>query len=424
MKLLNLRLIDGAGNIKERVDLELEDASGRISRISRAGEHATTDSPDNPAMQDALDLAGMTATPGLFNCHIHIMMDGGANPNATVAANPVVYQTLQAAKRGQAMLEAGITTARDLGGVQFAEMSLRQAFAEGWLPGPRLLVSGPVLTMTGGHGNFIGTEVDGPDEARKAARFNIKQGADCIKMMASGGVMTPGVDPNSPSLTEEELRAGFEEAIKAGKLTASHAQAAEGIKNALRAGVRTIEHGIFMDEEGIRLLLERGAYIVPTLAAPYQIARYGVANGVPKYMVEKSERIMEAHLRNIAAAWKAGVKIACGSDAGTPFNAHNDLVTELTMMQQIGMSAMEAIRAATSVAAEAMMLEQQVGTLAPGQFADIIVLANDPLADLAAFGQPELVFKAGKLVFDRSATRNQGAALPVMEHSQPQDHFC
>ncbi len=423
MKLLNLRLIDGVGNIQERVDVEIE--GNRISRISPAGEHAGNSS-ENPAMQDALDLTGRTITPGLFNCHVHMLLDGSANPNATVAKEPAFYQTLQAAKRGEAMLQAGITTARDLGGLQFAEMSIKRAFAEGWMLGPRLLVSGPVLTMTGGHGNFIGTEVDGADEARKAARYNIKMGADCIKMMATGGVMTPGVDPNNTALTEDEMRAGFGEANKAGKLTASHAQGAEGIKNALRAGVRTIEHGIFLDEEGIELMLKNGAYLVPTLAAPKQISVYGIANGVPRYMVEKSERVMEAHLRNTGAAWKAGVKIACGSDAGTPFNPHTDLLTEMLMQQEIGMSAMEVISSATSVAAEAMKLEQEVGTLASGKIADIIVLAGDPLTDLKVFGQPVMVFKEGKLVFSAnpSALSPQTAPLPVMEHSHPQDHFC
>ncbi len=422
MKLLNLRLIDGIGNLKERVDVEIED--GRISSITASAEHAAP-STENPAMADVLDMQGMTATPGLFNCHIHILLDGSANPNATAANEPVTYQLLQAVKRAQAMLEAGITTTRDLGGIQFAEMSLRRAIAEGWLPGPRLLVSGPVLTMTGGHGNFIGTEVDGPDEARKAARLNIKMGVDCIKMMATGGVMTPGVDPNSTSLTEEELRAGFEEANKAGKLTASHAQGAAGIKNALRAGVRTIEHGIFLDEEGIGLMLQNGAYLVPTLAAPRQIALNGIAHGVPKYMVDKSERVMEAHMRNTAAAWKAGVKIACGSDAGTPFNSHSDLVTEMSLLEQIGMHPMEVISSATSVAAQAMKLDNQVGTLAPGQIADIIVLAGDPLADLSAFSQPMLVFKEGKLMFSRAVPGTVATApLPIAEHSQPQDHFC
>jgi imidazolonepropionase-like amidohydrolase len=421
MKLLNVRLIDGAGNLRERVDLEIE--GDRISRISESGEHASSGA-ENPAMQDTFDLKGQTVTPGLFNCHIHIFADASGDPAKQIYNEPIAYQVLQAARRGQAMLEKGITTVRDLGGVQFAEMSVKRAFAEGWLPGPRMLVSGPVLTMTGGHGNFIGVEVDGEDEARKAARQNIKAGADCIKMMATGGVMTPGVDPNNTSLSEAELRAGFEEAIKAGKLTATHAMGADGIKNALRAGVRTVEHGVFLDEEGIRLMIEGGCYLVPTLAAPKQIAVHGIEKGVPKFMVDKSNRIVETHLRTAATAWKAGVKFACGSDAGTPYNPHEDLLTEMTMMHEIGMSAMDVITSATSVAAEAMRLDHEVGTLAPGKIADIIVLAGDPLSDLKIFDRPALVFKEGRLVFNRAAGAPQTTPIPVVEPTHPQGHFC
>ena len=424
MKLLNVRVIDD-GKVQERVNLEIE--GDHIATVTTAGEVAQADST-NPALADALDLSGYTVMPGLINLHIHIMLDAGNNPEASMKA-PLPFLTLQAAQRAHAMLRAGITTARDLGGYHFAEMSLRRAINEGWLPGPRLLVSGPVLTMTGGHGHDLGTEVDGEDEARKAARYNIKMGADCIKMMATGGVMTAGVDPNSTQLSEAELRAGFEEAHKAGKLSASHAQGTAGIKNAIRAGVRTIEHGIFLDDEAVEMMAERGVFLSATLAAPKMIVVFGEAAGVPKFMVDKSRAVMEAHLKSFERAKRAGVLIGCGSDAGTPFNPHHDLVTELQLMTEGGMSAPEALRAATLVSAQALKLDQLIGTLTPGKQADLLVVEGDPLSDFEKLRQPSLVFKAGQLVARHGGQADDKlevkiAGAPSLMHAQPQDHWC
>jgi imidazolonepropionase-like amidohydrolase len=425
MKLLNVRLIDN-GAVQERVDLEIEGT--QIKAVTPTGEHAAANG-NNPAMTDSLDLAGKTVIPGLINLHIHIMMDAGNNPEAGLG-QPVAYLVLQAARRAQAMLEAGITTARDLGGYEYAEMSLKKAINEGWLPGSRLLTSGKVLTMTGGHGHFFGQEVDGEDEARKYARYNIKMGADCIKMMATGGVMTAGVDPNNTQLSEAEMRAGFQEAINAGKLTASHAQGTSGIKNAVRAGVRTLEHGIFLDEEAINLMLEHGTYLSATLAAPKMIVAFGEAAGVPKDMVDKSRRVMERHLKSFSDAFRAGVKIGCGSDAGTPFNPHTDLTTEIQLMVECGMTPLQALRAATRTSAEALRLDDRLGTLESGKLADLVVLDGDPLSDLETLRQPLLVFKEGKLAFKRPGTFGDSGpqparpAAPVTEHAHPQDHFC
>lgn len=425
MKLLNVRLIDD-GKISDRVDIEIE--GEKVSAITPSAEHAAVIA-ENPAMSDTYDLQGLTALPGLINLHIHLLMDAGNNPELSLL-EPLPYLALQGAKRMQAMLEAGITTVRDLGGRDYVEMSVKRAFNEGWLPGPRLLVSGKVLTMTGGHGFFIGTEVDGEDEVRKAARYNIKMGADCIKMMATGGVMTAGVDPNNTQLSEVELRAGFEEALKAGKLTASHAQGTAGIKNAIRAGVRTLEHGIFLDDEAIQMMLERNVYLSATLSAPKMIAAFGEAAGVPKFMVDKSKRVMETHMNSFRNAYRAGVKIGCGSDAGTPFNPHTDLVTEMQLMQEGGMTTLEILRAATYMSAEALKLEQEIGTLTPGKFADILVVEGDPQADLEVLRQPALVLKSGKVGFKKpgwggdTGPQVYRSAPPKAEHTHPQDHTC
>jgi imidazolonepropionase-like amidohydrolase len=423
LKLLNVNLLDGVSDVREHVDVEIE--AGSLKSISASSEHAAI-SAENPAMTEVFDLAGKTLLPGLFDCHVHIMFDASNNPQHTVTTEPLVYQSLQAAKRGEIFLQHGVTTVRDLGGVEYSEMSLKRAFNEGWLAGPRLLVSGKCITMTGGHGWWFGQEVDGVDEARKAARHNIKMGADNIKMMATGGVMTPGVDPRHSQLSEAELRAGFEEAHNAGKLSATHAQGTTGIKNAVRAGVRTVEHGVFMDDEAINLMLERGTYFSMTLAAPKMIYEYGEAAGVPKFMVDKSAWVMEAHLKSAAAAYKAGVKIVCGTDAGTPFNKHGESVlVELQMMQQIGMSVLDIIRAATSMSAEAMGLASAVGTLQPGKLADLLVVDSNPLQDLNTLATPRLVFKEGKLMLNRLVELGlQTNALPSTIHADAQTHFC
>jgi imidazolonepropionase-like amidohydrolase len=296
------------------------------------------------------------------------------------------------------MLQAGITTARDLGGGAYAEFSVRDLIKRGEIPGPRLLCAGKVITMTGGHGWPIGRESDGPDEVRKAVREQLKAGADVIKLMATGGVLTPGVEPGSSQLEEEELRAGITEAHKASRRTATHAQGTAGVKAALRAGIDTVEHGIYLDDEAVAWMLERGVVFVPTLAAPYQIVLAGRERGVPQYAIDKSKQVSEAHFRSFRLAHDAGVIIAAGNDGGTPFNPCDDLITELRLMIEAGMPALAALRTAGWGSARALGLENEVGTLAPGQWADLVVLDGDPLADITALGRVWRVIQRGKIV--------------------------
>src|ERR1043165_7269467 len=266
--LTNGRLIDGTGaQPKDGVALVIR--GGRIAEVrdGRAGIDI--------GEVEAIDLEGRTLLPGLINAHMHIMMDAGPDTFGYLRRNDLASLVLQAAKTGERMLRAGITTARDLGGYEYAELALRKAFASGEYAGPRLLCAGKVITMTGGHGWDIGIESDGPDEVRKAARQNLKRGVDCLKCMATGGVLTPGVEPGAQQLGEDEMRAGIEEARKVGKRTATHAQGTEGIEAALRAGIDTVEHGIYLDEEAIEMMLARNVVFVPTLAAPYQIVQAG-----------------------------------------------------------------------------------------------------------------------------------------------------
>jgi imidazolonepropionase-like amidohydrolase len=261
-----------------------------------------------------------------------------------------------------------------------------------------MLVSGKVLCMTGGHGYFMGREVDGPEEVRKGAREQLKAGADVIKVMATGGVMTPGIEPGSEQLTYAELQAAIEEAQKAGKLTATHAQGTTGIKNAVRAGIDSVEHGFYLDSEAIGMMLEQETFFVPTLAALYHIIEGGLESGIPAFVVEKAKRASDAQLESVQRAYAAGVQIAAGNDGGTPFNSADNLVSELEQLVAACLSPAEALEAAHATAAKLLRMADRIGTVEPGKLADLVVLDADPLADISAVRQVHMVFKAGQQV--------------------------
>jgi imidazolonepropionase-like amidohydrolase len=398
--LSNGRLIDGTGSQpKENATVTIE--NGRITSVTQDAEDLHNLKSKS---QNHIDLEGRTLLPGLINSHVHIMMDAGPDPLKSLKPDDLAAIVLKGARRGEQMLQAGITTARDLGGFEYGELALRDAFAAGDLPGPRLLCAGKLITMTGGHGWDIGYEVDGPDEVRKAVRRNIKRGVNCIKMMATGGVLTPGVEPGASQLSEAEMRAGVEEARNVGIRTASHAQGTEGIKNAIRAGIDTIEHGIFLDEEAIEMMVQRGVVFVPTLAAPYQIVEAGEARGIPAYALEKSRRVIDAHRKSFEWAVSAGVTIAAGNDGGTPFNPVHDLVTEIRLMAEGGLKPLGAIRAATHGSARALGLSEQTGTIQQGKWADCLILEKgaDPLEDISALSQVSMVIKRGKIIIQKN----------------------
>ncbi|WP_408006985.1 amidohydrolase family protein [Pseudalkalibacillus sp. A8] len=220
--------------------------------------------------------------------------------------------------------------------------------------------------------------------------------------MATGGVMTPGVDPNSQQLDEDELRCACTEATNAGKTTAAHAQGMEGIKNAIRAGITTVEHGIYLDDEAIDMMLERGTFLVPTLAAPFNIVEHGLEAGIPAHAVQKSERVMEDHQKSFYKAYQKGVKIAAGTDAGTPFNRHGDFVTELELMAKNGMNHYDVLRSATKIAAEAMKLDDKTGTVEAGKVADLLLVPGNPLDDISVLRKVAKVFKEGQCYFSNN----------------------
>ncbi len=343
------------------------------------------------------DYSAACVTPGLVNAHAHLEMSGEPDLMTFYATTTQNERVLHAVENACKALRAGVTTIRDLGSSCGVSPSVRDAVDAGRIPGPRMRAVASPIVMTGGHGWPIAREVDSPDDARRAVREQMKIGADAIKLMATGGVMTKGAVPGNAQLTFEELEAAIAEAHRHGLRCASHAIGTQGIKNALRAGIDSIEHGHMVDDEGIALFKERGAYLVPTLAAPTCIVAHIEGGGQPQYVVDKARYVNEAMLRNVKRAYDAGVKIAGGSDAGTPFNYHDAYASEVELMHTLlGMSAQEALVAATSTAAELIGLHR--GVLAPGEVADMLLLKRDVGSDVRALRDVEKVFKGGACV--------------------------
>ena len=337
------------------------------------------------------DLSGKAILPGLIDCHVHLCMDGSSDSMTSLMKEPIALNSIKAARHARLTLEAGITTVRDMGGRDYVDLSLRNAIRGKVVQGPRMLCSGKMVCMTGGYGWQYSQEADGPEGVRKAVREQIKAGADVIKMMATGGILTRGGDGRAAQLTLEELQAGVEEARKAGRRTATHCQGNEGIKNSLLAGIHSIEHGIFLDDEAAALMLERKAFLVPTLSPPHRILRGGVNAGISSFVVAKARSAMKDHHDSIVKAYKAKIPIAMGTDAGTPFNPHGENLGELELLSTVGMSPMEAILSATKTASEALGLEKEIGTLERGKLADLIVVDGDPLEGIRLLQEKEKV---------------------------------
>ena len=374
-------IIDGRGGLLDRGFVIVE--KNRIAKVGKGTD------PGEKNGHEVVDLEGRTILPGMIDCHVHLCLDGSPDPTRSLQSEPDSLLTLRAAKNAHLTLLAGVTTVRDLGARNHVDISLREAINVGMAAGPRVACAGQLICMTGGQGWPFGREADGADEVRKAVREQLKAGVNLIKLMATGGVLTPGVEAGAPQLTYEELKAGVEEAHKAGRKTASHAQGKEGIKNSLRAGMDTIEHGIDIDDEAIDLFQEKKAALVPTLCAPFHILEKGAKSGIPEFIIEKTRRVGATHLESAQKAYRAGVTISMGTDAGTPFNMHGENLKELELMVQLGFTAMEAIIAATRTAAEILGLGGQIGTIEKGKLADLIIVEGNPLQDITVLQKKE-----------------------------------
>jgi imidazolonepropionase-like amidohydrolase len=347
-----------------------------------------------------VDGSGCTLLPGLINCHVHLCNDGVANLFEQVRNDSITIATIRGVLNAEITLRAGITTVRDCGAANDIVVELAKAIDQDMIPGPAIKAAGRVITMTGGHGHFIGREADGVDGVRTATRAEIKAGAHFIKAMATGGVLTPGVDPTQTAFQVEELEAVAQEAHKAGRRTACHAIGNAGIKNALRAGIDSIEHGFYLDDEAINLFLQKGAFLVPTLIAVEQIIENGEGRGIPDWVVKKAAAEAQHHQASFAAAVKSGMKIAAGTDAGTPFNPHGDLNLEIALMVKFGLDPMQALVAATRNAAENLALLDSVGTIEVNKQADLMMVRGNPLADVAALRDVVFVAKRGTVYRD------------------------
>jgi imidazolonepropionase-like amidohydrolase len=370
--LRNARLLDGTGAPpRALVDVVLE--GGKIAHVG---------GPFPDGASEVVDLQRRTLMPGLIDCHVHLTFSGEAQEVERAATVPVPDLAWTAAANARETLEGGVTTVRDVGARAGVAIRLREAIAAGRVPGPRMRAAGAIICMTGGHGWFIGREADGPDDVRRAVREQLKAGADCIKFTATGGGMTPGVDPRASSFTDVELAAGVDEAHKAFRRAIAHAQGNAGIKTAVRAGIDSVEHGVYLDDEVIEQMRQRGTFLVPTLVAPAMIARHGTSAGIPEYVVTKAAGVLEAHRESFRKAVRAGVRITMGTDAGTPFNRHGANAQELALMVEGGLSPADAIVAATRSAAELLDLVEVTGTVEPGKAADLLIVDGDPLADI------------------------------------------
>ena len=380
-------VFDGAGTLLPDHGVLVE--AGKVARVAPSAEF-------QGYTGDRFDTTGGTVLPGLIDCHVHLVFGAEANPRPVLGQLTAGQVTLRALENAQRSLRGGITAVRDCGGKDYLEFAVRDAINRGIFQGPSIRAVGRMICMTGGHGNYVGRVADGKDEVIKAVREQIHAGCDQIKIMATGGVMTPGVNPEDAHYSLEEISAGIAEGKRFHKKSASHAQGSEGILNAVLGGVDSIEHGIFMDERCLEEMVKRGTALVPTLAALNNILA-NATKGVPDYVVEKSSRIAERHRRSVRMFHEAGGKLAMGTDAGTPFNAHGANAMELEFLTEVGVPAAQALVSATRNAAELLSLPDQ-GRVAAGSAADLLVVDGDPTQDITRASRTEhhrAVFKGG-----------------------------
>jgi imidazolonepropionase-like amidohydrolase len=362
----------------------------RDGRIEAVGTAAALGSESG---EEVMEFPEGTLLPGLIDCHEHLNgHDQYAIGDRSVDASDVMM-ALVATSHTRRLIDSGITTARIIGSQGQIDLTVRRAIREGYVEGPRLFCAGQNLIMTGGHGQAAGIEVDGPDEARKAARKQIKAGADFIKMMASGGVgiTREGEEPSQPELTVAEMAAAIEAAHAAGLRTAAHADGVPGIRNALEAGIDCIEHGIYLGPEEARIMAEHGVALVPTLSTMQGIYEHGIEYGMPESWIPIARDILEPHRQSFQAALDAGVLFATGTDG------FGEMVDEMKLFTTFGLSPYRAIQAATRDAARVVSPRPNFGVLAPGKSADVIAVAGDPLESLDQLRQVRLVMLEGKI---------------------------
>ena len=381
------RLLDGTGTPA------VPDAALLVSggRVAYAGPAAGL--PEGAGQAPALDFPGATLLPGLVDAHVHLVASGGPDLAADVPGTEA-ERMLAAVVNARRQLEAGVTLVRDLGSPGAEAVLVGRAVEAGTIPGPRVVASGPAITMTGGHIPYLGRVTDGVEAMRAAVRANLALGARCIKVVATGGVLTQGVDPREPAYTQAELDALVDEAHRLGLTVAAHAIGEGGVAAALRAGVDSVEHGMFLDQRAVELFLETGARLSATFLAPH-----GILGGpsVPAWIKDRARPAAEAQARSFRAAVSAGVPAVAGTDAGTPDNPHGGVAREVAFMAEAGLDTLLAVKAATGEAADLLGVADR-GALRQGAAADVLVAGGDVAADLGALQRPVAVFQDGRRV--------------------------
>ncbi len=390
--------LPGASVLVENNKIIAVAASGKPLQVALDAEH--------------IDAGGSFILPGFIDAHVHVMFQIGKLEEAL--STPFSMKFYQAIGHLRRTLDAGITSVRDAGG---ADLGVKTAVAQGLIAGPRLQISTAALGITGGHtdglhpsGETVGffsaypgmpdSICDGIEDVRKKVREVLRAGADVVKICATGGVLSPTDHPEFTQFSPEELQVIVQEAAyRRGIKVMAHAQGAEGIKQAVRAGIHSIEHGIFLDDEAIELMLEHGTFLVPTLLAPIAVLEAGEAGGMPEYGLQKSREVIDSHRQSIRRAHEAGVKIAMGTDAGVM--PHGTNLRELGLLVEAGLSPMDAIVASTKTAAECLGWDDHLGTLAVGKTADIVISKIDPLNDINSLADNDniwMVMQDGKRV--------------------------
>lgn len=389
MLLKNASIIVGDGRYLEHAGIRIEGAWIRkIAQHIEATPH-----------EAVIDLSQKTVLPGLMDAHVHLMFSGGPDPEEIQKySDPLL--TLLAAANAYKTLQAGFTTVRDTGARGFIDIALRTAIEQGIIQGPRLFVSGHFICMTGGHGSRFGArQADGIAECRKAAREQIRAGVDVVKVMATGGVLTRGTEPGTAQLSEEELRVIIEEAHKAGKITSAHAHGTQGIKNAIRAGIDSIEHGTYSDDEALEMMCEKGVFLAICIGATRApVVKASSEIHVPDYVVQKNKEVLNHQLATLKKAHEMGINVVLGTDSGTPLNYHGNNAEEFEIFVEQGMSEMEAIIAGTSRVAKLLKIDDTLGTLEEDKIADLVVVNGDPLTDISSLKAPVFVIKNGIIV--------------------------
>jgi len=389
------RIIDGLGGAPLTNGAVLI----RGDRIERVGPSA------GMTADTVIDLGNTTLLPGLIDLHTHLTDEVGTNWETNLLTTTPGRAAIYGAVNARATLMAGFTTVRDMGPTwPYVDIDLRYAIDKGSIPGPRMQASGNYVSATGGAGDarqfsiyvdvpIVKNLADGVDEVRRVVRTNLKNGADFTKILATGAVMSKGIPPGSQQYSDAELAVAVEETARWGRFVAAHAHGAEGIKAALRAGVRTIDHGSMLDEEGARLFREKGAFFAPTLYVGHSILHDNQALNIPAHQVEREKAMQGTQEKAFRIALAHGLKIGFATDAGV--FPHGDNAREFKLRVDLGQTPMDAILGATRIAADAMGWGDRVGTLQAGRFADLIAVDKDPLADITELERVRFVMKGG-----------------------------